>query len=108
MKTVYLAGPYSDDPKLNTERAILYGDKLLMLGFAPFIPHLCHFWEERFPHAYETWMAYCAAWIPKCDAVLVWGPSPMSPGTQRDVAVADEHKVPTFFSVHDLVETLSE
>ncbi len=46
LKRVYVAGPYTiGNQILNVRQAVLTGTKLLDLGFAPYIPHLNHFWD---------------------------------------------------------------
>lgn len=103
---VYCAGPYSSDPEANTYTAIEFADKLLRLGYAPFIPHLSHFWDEQHPHDYEVWIGWCLEWVKVCDAVL------RLPGESRGADIETELAygidVPVFHSIEDLHASFTE
>lgn len=101
IRTVYLAGPYSGDEEHNTKVAIALADMASNYGFIPFIPHLFHFWNEQHPHDYEFWMRMDEMWISKCDALLYYE---MSPGADRDVAVASRLGKPIFNSLAELIQ----
>ncbi len=105
MKRVYVAGPYtSGDPCVNTRDAIAAGNLLLDAGYAPFVPHLSHFWHTCTPRTYEDWMALDLAWVVVADALLrLPGPSK---GADREVAAAIGAGVPVFYSIQDLQERL--
>jgi len=77
-------------------------DRLIHLGFAPFVPHLYHFLHLMAPHDYEVWMAVGLAWLRTCDAVLRLPGE--SPGADREVEVARILEIPVFYSVEELVE----
>jgi len=103
---VYIAGPYTGDgSKEDTERnvaaAIAAGDILLNAGMAPFVPHLSHYWEARFPHPYDVWMDYCLSWVDACDA-LVRLPGE-SKGAAREVERAVQNVMPVFPSAKECV-----
>lgn len=98
MTAVYVAGPYTaPDPCINTRAAILAADKLLALGFAPFVPHLSHFWHTMSPKAYETWLSLDLEWLTRSDALL------RLPGASRgadiEVAIAEADGIPVFHSI---------
>ena len=103
MKTVYIAGPYSNgDQGVNVRRAIDLGDALLRMGYAPYIPHLTHFWNLIHPGEYEMWMELDFAWLSKSDFVLrIPG---YSNGVDREVELAIELGIPVFTSVNMLME----
>ena len=103
IKYVYVAGPYSQgDPVLNVRWAVQAADLLLTWGFVPFVPHLSHLWHTIAPKAYEDWLKYDNAWLPKCDAVLrLDGPSN---GADKEVALAGELGIPVFTDLTALVE----
>jgi hypothetical protein len=104
-KRVYVAGPYTKgDPCINTHRAIEAGNAVLDAGFAPFVPHLSHFWHTASPRVYEDWMELDLAWVVKADALLRLPGE--SSGADREVALALAAGVPVFHSLPELIEAL--
>lgn len=98
---VYVAGPYSADPEACTAEAIRVGTELLDRGYAPFVPHLVHYWETL--HAsrpYEDWMRLDLAWVRAAD-VLLRLPGD-SPGADREVEHAHAHGIPVVYSLDEL------
>lgn len=95
MIAVYVAGPYTGDPWENTKAAIRMADHLsVAYEVAAFPPHLSHFWDVLRPHEYEFWMRYDLALIPRFDAV--YRMPGVSPGADREVALAQAIGLPTF------------
>lgn len=92
--TVYVAGPYSSNPPYNVGLAIAVAENLHRLGFAPFVPHLTHYWHKQFPHEYATWLSYDRVWLAKCDAVFRF--PGYSPGADGEVALALQLGTPVF------------
>ncbi len=109
MKRIYLASPYSapdrDDRKRNVDRAMRVGLDLLDAGYQPFVPILSHYWDEFASYfcnrevSYERWMEWALTWVAQCEAVLVLG---ISPGVEREIEFAHEHKIPVYYSVQEL------
>lgn len=97
---IYVAGPYSSDPLANTQTAIAYGNRLLELGYAPFIPHLSHFWHELFDHDYEEWLDYGLEWVKVCDAILRLPGE--SNGADFETELAAGIDVPVYHSIEEL------
>lgn len=99
---VYVAGPYSADPEACTSEALRVGSLLLDLGFAPFVPHLSHYWQTLHQqHDYETWMRLDLAWVEAADVLLrIPGESP---GADREVEHARARGVPVVTSVEALL-----
>jgi hypothetical protein len=94
----YIAGPYTQgDPAVNTATALAVADKLLTLGYMPFLPHLSHYWHVRYPHDYETWMTYDRSWQLLCDC-LIRLPGESS-GADREVTLANQMGQPVFYGV---------
>lgn len=94
-KRIYVAGPYTKgDPCINTHAAIAAGNRLLDAGFAPFVPHLSHFWHTVTPRPYADWLALDLPWVAASDAVLRL--SGESKGADLEVAHARENGVPVF------------
>lgn len=102
MLRVYVAGPYTQgDPEQNTRAAIAAGDTLLAHGFAPYVPHMSHFWHQQHPHEYETWMQLDLAWLSVCEAVLRLPGD--SPGADREVEFARAHNIPVYYGISELL-----
>lgn len=98
---VYVAGPYSKgDPCQNTHRAVILATELLDLGYAPFVPHLSHFWHTMIPRPYENWMELDFAWICVSD-VVVRMPGESS-GADREVALAESKNIKVVYSLDEL------
>lgn len=92
---VYVAGPYTQGNMLeNVRNAIDAGDRLASKGFAPYIPHLSHFWDLVHKHDYEFWLDICLTWVQACDAVLRL--PGYCPGCEREVALAENCGIPIF------------
>ena len=101
LKKVYVASPYTKgDVAVNVREAILAGNALADLGYAPFIPVLTHFWHLVCPRPYEFWCELDNQFLPHCDAILrVPGESV---GADREVALAKSLGIPDFHSVGEL------
>lgn len=94
---IYVAGPYTHgDVMENIQRAIEMGDRLMVYGFIPFIPHLTGFWHLMFPHPYDEWMSYDEEWLKSCDAVLRI--SGESNGADAEVLLARKLNIPVFYT----------
>ena len=105
MKRVYIAGRYSGgDVARNVRVAMKNADLLIQMGFAPYVPHLCHFLHLIAPHDYEVWMAIGLAWLRQCDEILRLPGE--SPGADREVEVARILEIPVFYSIDKLVEAM--
>ena len=99
---VYVAGPMSKPEGFelqNAELGIQWGQSLLNWGFAPMVPHLSHFWHERIPNDWETWLQMDEAWVAVAELVVrIPGESV---GADREVALAHSLGIPV---VHSLEE----
>lgn len=102
---IYVAGPYSaptaEERLANTIRAMEAGRELVLLGHAPYIPHLSHYFDEWLQSigeeiAYDEYIEWGMAILEGCQAVLAIG---SSPGTDREVALAREIGIPVFTSI---------
>lgn len=92
-KFVYVAGPYTKgDVVMNVRAAIEAGDKLRRFDYAPFIPHLTHFWHLVTPHEIDFWYAYDMQWLEKCDCVVRLPGA--SSGADKEVARARGLDIP--------------
>ena len=105
MKKIYIAGPYTDHDLQKTQQyvndAIAIGCKLLKKGYAPFIPHLCHYIRLH-PDGdfdYETWMKYDSVWLRQCEAFYYLGPSP---GADEEYEEAIKMRIPIYTDIKDV------
>lgn len=104
---IYVAGPYTKgDVALNVHHAIEMSDQLLKLGFAPFCPHLFHFWHMMFPHDYKEWLDLDNQFVGCCDALLRI--SGESSGADKEVELAGSLDIPVFYTIGKLVETMGK
>jgi hypothetical protein len=98
---VFIAGPYTGgDVAANVARAIGVADDLAAIGFAPFVPHLNHFWHMIHPHTYGFWLDLDNQFLALCEAVLRI--SGDSPGADAEVERAARLGIPVFSTVEDL------
>lgn len=71
MIKVYIAGPYTNGGTAeNVNAAIRAANTLADLGFAPYIPHLTHYWHLQFPRQYEFWLKLDLEFLACCDVLL--------------------------------------
>lgn len=91
---IYLAGPYSSDPVVNTGRAIDFGNWLMDEGYQVFVPHLSLFQHMRRPRTYDEWLAITIGWMKRCD-VVVRLPGESS-GSDAEVAQARAAGMPVY------------
>ncbi len=102
---VYVAGPYTKgDVAVNVREAVRVSDELLRLGYAPYCPHLTHFWHMLFPSEYQTWLDLDNEWVTCCDTLLrIPGESS---GADKEVALAESLGLPVFFSVKEFADAV--
>lgn len=98
---VYIAGPYTvGDPIQNIAGALDMGDKVLLLGHTPFIPHTNMLWHFRRPHTPDIWYRWDNEWLKVCDVLLrIPGESP---GADAEVRLAVQLRIPVCYSLEDL------
>lgn len=102
MKRVYVSGPYSvGDPEENVRNAINAGNRLFKAGFAPFIPHLSHYWHAMTPKPWEDWIKLDLALLPAFDILLrIEGESR---GADLEVATAEKLGIKIYYSTVELL-----
>jgi Domain of unknown function (DUF4406) len=99
---VYIAGPYTrPDPCVNTHRAVAAAQQLLDAGYAPFVPHLTHFWHTMIPGPREQWLELDLAFLPCCHAVLRLPGE--SAGADSEVREAVQLGIPVVGTVENLL-----
>lgn len=100
---VFVAGPYTlGDVAANVSRAIEVATELLDLGFAPYLPHLSHFWHLQHQRDYSTWMELDAIWLRQCDCVLRIPGESM--GADVEEEAASSLGIPIYHGIRDLCE----
>lgn len=99
---VYIAGPYTQgNINFNVDMAIRFGDFIEDLGFTVYIPHLTHFWEERYYHPVEFWYEHDLKWLAKCDILFrISGPSVEADNEER---FAREHGITVIYTIDELM-----
>ena len=101
-RLVYVAGPYSSAPIENTRAALMVGDKLWELGYAPFVPHLTMLWHMVSPKCYEEWMAIDRPWLRVCEAMFrIRG---VSAGADREELIFLRQGRPVFYDLPRMLD----
>lgn len=101
---VYVAGPLTSSGRFtdNVRNAIHAGDRLIELGFCPFVPHaFAAIWDIVSEKTEDQWLDYDEQWVAACDAILVLPGE--STGTRREVVLAGDLGIPVFHSMEDLI-----
>lgn len=102
---VYVAGPLTQgNREENVRTALDAASRLLDAGFAPYVPHLSHYWDAQTPRPYETWMALDFAWLEACDVFLRLPGH--SPGADREETMAADMGIPRYYEIGSLVSDL--
>lgn len=109
-KVIYIAGPYRGETpwmvEQNIRRAELASKHLWGMGVANVCPHtMGRFFDKEIPD--EHILKGMIAIMLRCDAVLVVGNWRKSQGTMAEMTRAEEHGLPVFHSIHDVVEWVS-
>ena len=118
IKRVYIAGLLTPRGYWSTNPAIDYlisqremckwGLRALQAGFDPFVPAFdSFFWtvaEEGQPITEATIKRYSKSWLAVCDALVLTPGWQKSPGTLAEIKFAEEHRIPVFRSLAELVE----
>ncbi len=100
-RIVYISAPYSKgDVAQNVNRVIHIANKLMDMGYIPFVPHLTHFWHIITPRPYDDWMQIDLAYLGRCDALLRL--SGASLGADKEVAVALRLGIMVYYNIEDI------
>jgi hypothetical protein len=101
MIKIYLASPYTNgDTAINIRTQIEVANKLIDLGFCPFLPLLSHFQHMIFPRVYEDWLKLDLEWLEQCDCILRLEGE--SKGADLEVLYAKEKNIPVFYSIEEV------
>ena len=98
---VYVAGPYTQgDTSANLHQALWTANRLLELGYAPYVPHLNFFWDLTYPQSYKVWMDLDRVWLRTCDVLYrIFGPSP---GADEEELLAQSLYIPVVRTLEEL------
>lgn len=77
-------------------------NKLMDLGFIPFVPLLSHFQHMMFPRPYEDWLKLDIVWLESCDCLLRLPGE--SKGADKEVRCAFDLGIPFFATIEEIVE----
>ena len=101
MTTIFIASPYTlGDVGINVKKSMEVADKLLTMGYTPFVPLLFHFQHISYPRPYEDWIKLDLDWLSKCDIVLRLPGE--SSGADGEVAKAKELGIPVYYSIDEM------
>src|SRR5258708_14192977 len=88
---IFLAGPFSGNVNQNIANVLSRADSLVEAGFVPYIPHLCHYWDEITNRERVFWLDYHKQFILRSDGLWVSG---SSPGTDDEKGFAEQIGLP--------------
>jgi len=86
--------------------AVAVSATLLELGFAPYVPHMTHFFNLMAPQPYESWIELDRAYLDVCDCILRMPGK--SAGGDREVAYAQGRGIPVFTSIDEVARFANE
>lgn len=102
MIKVYISSPYTiGDTAVNVKVQMDMADKLMSLGFAPFVPLYSHFQHMMHPRPHEDWLKFDLEWVGVCDCVLRLDGE--SKGGDIEVGYANDNNIKVFYSLEELV-----
>jgi Domain of unknown function (DUF4406) len=78
------------------------GDRLIKMGYVPFLPLLTHYQHLVYPQSYEMWMELDFEMVKRSDMLLRLPGE--SAGADREVALATKLKIPVAYSLEDLMQ----
>lgn len=111
MKRVYVAGAYSADNVLsvldNMREGMRLSTEVLLAGYAPFSPwldyHFSLMLRESESLSIKDYYDYSIAWLVVSDAMILVPGWEESKGTQNEIKIAKERKIPIYNSLKDLL-----
>jgi hypothetical protein len=111
---VYIASPYSNgDIATNVKFQMEVADKLMDLGFFPFVPLYSHFQHMFNPRTHTDWIRIDLVWLRQCDCIIRFytsynGKVLESTGADIEEDEAKRIGIPVFHSIEELVEYYKE
>ena len=101
-RRIYIAGPLSTGDRLaNVQLACAVGRELIVLGYAPLIPHLTHYMDCTDELGHATWLDVDLPWVEVADGLLrLPGPSK---GADMEEERAEARGIPIYLSKQELL-----
>lgn len=102
---VFVSGPYTQgNTQLNVHNACVKAAELLGAGYHPYVPHLWHYVDIRFPGQfdYEFWINHCLRELRTQDVILRLPGK--SPGADEEVAAMAQAGRLVVHSIEELKE----
>ena len=100
---VFIASPYTiGDVAVNVRTQIIAANKLIDLGFDPYVPLLSHFQHMMIPQPYEVWTELDIEWLKVSDCVLRLDGE--SKGADNEVRQAIKLGKPVFTTINNIIE----
>lgn len=109
---IYIAAPYQaeniDLIQANIDKVLTIAVRLTKGGYSVFVPHLTHYIDLKAKEMgieidNNTWVELDLAWLVQSDVMLVLG---LSPGVEREIEFALEHKILVIWDLNKLLGTL--
>ena len=96
------------DHLINQRKMIRAALDVFLAGFDPFVPAFDHlFWMVMNDNEFITEAMikrYSMTWLSKCDAMILTQGWQKSTGTLAEIKFAEEHDIPVFKSLKELIE----
>jgi hypothetical protein len=96
---IYIYAPYrasdSGERAINVLRAIEVAERLAKHGFwNTFIPHLYHYWNQKYEHPNDFWMKKCLEEVRRSDFLVGCGKT--SEGCDMEIEEARVRGIPVY------------
>lgn len=106
IRRIYVSGPLTTgngSTAKNVTTALQTASELLTLGYAPYVPHLTHFWDMICPRENpRDWLCLDAVWLHFCEALLRLPGK--SHGADIEVEIAKENGLPVYYEMATLLK----
>jgi|AntAceMinimDraft_4_1070372.scaffolds.fasta_scaffold08840_6 hypothetical protein len=102
MIKVFVSSPYTKgDMVKNLNDHFKISNKLIDLGFAPFVPLLYHYLEIHQIRDYDVWLDIDLEWLKQSDIMLRLPGE--SSGAEMEEKIANMSGIPVFYNIEDLL-----
>jgi len=104
---IYLSGPLAliGHPHENIRGACDAARVLILLGYAPFMPHLSYRIDPNNGFSHKKWMEIDLPWVDVADAVLRLPGDSL--GADIEVAYAEKKGIPVFETIEKLIGAIT-
>ena len=100
-KLIYVSAPFTKGDQLqNVRDACLAGDKLIELGYHPYVPHCTALWHCISPKTFNQWIQIDSVLLARCDAVLRLPGE--SVGADIEIELAKRLNIPVYYGIEEL------